>query len=607
MRLLFFYGVRNSSTVSFWKSNPLSAVCLFYIIGLFAYTQAGQFALVTLLASIPLIVLSNLVFASTGSIVAVRKSKSFLILALFASLAAVSASISDVRNKNRIGAFDLQGDHLFRLVIAKHCEADSAGVLKFSAAISHYYASDLWSETHAKVKCRLLCKPGEEFNQGTILYLFGSLDFPLPDTKSDFNYSHWLNSNGYSALLNTRKSWLRIPSENSFHSTVRNLRTRLIGSLNDDEYPDADRYLARALLLGDREKLDPEQMQQFSTSGIIHLLAVSGLHVGLIYQGLIFILALFLPKPEKNKGAIVLIIPALWVYAIITGFSPSVCRAALMLSLGLLAGIMRQRKLPFNTLFGAALIILAFNPGLILNTGFLLSFSAVAGILFSAPLLNQVQAIPYKVTRIVLGASVISVAAQLVTIPVVLYTFGKFPVYFLPANLLAVPLATLVSFSGFLSLLFSRISYLGDVLLWLCMTGIHWLSGWSAWISQLPFSSLTLNKPDLSQALIISAFILCLFLLVNQVKMHQILKLVLIFTLISSLLQLKRFTTFEHEISDTNRVHLINRFHKVSIEYSSSNNGTQKLTVCNRVASRFLLLSNGQIFPAFSRIYKFEQ
>lgn len=606
MRLLFFYGMRTSSAVSFWRTNPLAGTCLFYIAGLFAYHQAGKTALVALFAIvIAMLVLAvvNSKFAPEASVTTARKLKSFLLLSLFAAVGAICAHFSKANSINRLGIFDLQGNHLFRLELEKQAEADTSGILRFSAAITHYSHLEAWSRTHAKVKCRLLCKPAQEFNQGTILYMFGSLDFPFTGNKSDFNFPQWLISNGYSATLNGGRSWLSIPSNKGIQSSARNIRQWLIGNLNDDEYPDVDRSLAHALLLGDRDKLEPELIEQFSTSGIIHLLAVSGLHVGLIYQGLILIFALFLPKPEKRKGAGLLIILILWAYAIITGFSPSVCRAALMLSIGVLGGIIRQRKLPFNTLFGAAILILAFDSKLITNTGFLLSFSAVAGILLSAPLLKNVQFIQLSFARQVLGASVISISAQLVTLPVVLHTFGKFPVYFLPANLLAVPLATIVSFCGFLSLLFSRIAYLGDVLTWVCMMCIHWLSVWSCWISLLPYASLSLDKPDLCQSLILSALILSVFLLGNGVKYYQLLNLLLILVLICSFLQFNNHSKHELRVADLNRVEFINQFHKVSIGFLSKNYEKQKLMVCNSAIHRTLLFSKGNSFILLSARY----
>ncbi|MFM1931279.1 MAG: hypothetical protein RL226_582 [Bacteroidota bacterium] len=212
------------------------------------------------------------------------------------------------------------------------------------------------------------------------------------------------------------------------------------------------RGLLFAMITGDKSDLDAEIRSNFAVSGIMHLLAVSGLHVGLIGW-----LPLVLMKrlPPRSRFRIPLaIVGALivWAFVFFTGAGASATRAGFMFTLALIALLLRVRTSLLNSLCAAGIIILIMSPLTLFDVGFQLSFSAVAGIgLMSRPIMELISGSSSIIQKAWSGVAV-STAAQASTSPFSLYHFGTFPVYFLPANLIAVPLGTFMMY-GLLLLL----------------------------------------------------------------------------------------------------------------------------------------------------------
>lgn len=230
--------------------------------------------------------------------------------------------------------------------------------------------------------------------------------------------------------------------------------------------------IAAALVLGDKSFLDKELKSAYSESGAIHVLAVSGLHVGLVYGFFFWILnqlSLFISLGQRTKSGLLLLL--LVVYAIFTGASPSVCRAVLMLACWIINKALYKKPSAWNVLCTSAFVILLLNPVLLFDVGFQLSYSAVTGIILLYPVILKC----WSPTQIILTYAwklvCVSVAAQLGTLPWSLYYFHQFPTYFGLSSLIVIPLITLVLIIAFGLLLvswtpdLSRI--LGDMLGWL--------------------------------------------------------------------------------------------------------------------------------------------
>jgi competence protein ComEC len=250
--------------------------------------------------------------------------------------------------------------------------------------------------------------------------------------------------------------------------------------------PDRERALVKAILLGLRDELEPDQNQAFVQSGTIHALAVSGSHVGIIYLAILWGLS-FMGKARWARFARgCLILLALWLYAGLTGFSPSVLRATLMFSLFTIAESTRWRAGSLNSLACAALLLLLWDPSMLVQLGFQLSFLAVLGIIIFYRPVHALWAPSTMVGRFFWSLLVVSLVAQVFTFPLCIYVFHAFPVWFLPANMAIVGLVGLGVYGGVLLLVFHAVPVLGSFITVL-MTWLLQLLGWlSGFFSTLP-------------------------------------------------------------------------------------------------------------------------
>ena len=213
-----------------------------------------------------------------------------------------------------------------------------------------------------------------------------------------------------------------------------------------------------ALLLGETSLLSKEITADYSVAGVVHILAVSGMHVALIYELILFILKLFLRKKRKWL-TFFLAMSLLWGYGAVTGFSASVVRACCMFSFFVISDCFLLSRNTGNTIAGSTLLILYFQPYLIFNLGFLLSISAVLGIVVIHPLIMRLCYTENKIGYYLISSTSITLSATLTTLPLTLFIFHSFPTYFVFANLILVPWSTLILYVGIAFLLFSGIPY----------------------------------------------------------------------------------------------------------------------------------------------------
>ncbi|MEN2993027.1 MAG: ComEC/Rec2 family competence protein [Bacteroidia bacterium] len=265
--------------------------------------------------------------------------------------------------------------------------------------------------------------------------------------------------------------------------------------------------LIEALLLGYKRGLDPETRAAFQLSGVAHVLAVSGMHVGIVLSFWLFLFRQLPPTWAQAPLSRLLLMALLVFYGLFTGGSPSAMRAVIMGVIALLAQLTHQPYMALNALGFAAFLQLLFNPLLLHSLSFQLSYAAVLGLLaFYSPLSQAGQKfLPTKkrAIRYVWEILAVSLAAQLGTFFLSWAHFGKFPVYFLIANLLAVPLATLLAFVGAVWILVLLIGV--PILAPLLGYGSHGLAWlllfWVKLVSDLPGATISLPPLPFSAAL----------------------------------------------------------------------------------------------------------
>ncbi|MCG9878976.1 MAG: ComEC family competence protein, partial [Bacteroidia bacterium] len=256
--------------------------------------------------------------------------------------------------------------------------------------------------------------------------------------------------------------------------------------------------IAEALLYGYDKDIDDETTEAYSKTGTLHVLAVSGMHVGLIFMILSWLLSPIAKLPKGKLWVAILQFVGIWLYALLCGLSPSILRACVMFSFVIIGKQLSKSSNPFNSLSAAGFLLLCIQPLMIYNVGFQLSFAAVAGILGFYPYLNLLVQFKNTFVNEIWKIIAISMAAQTLTLPISFYYFHQFPSYFLPANLLIIPLSTIIIYAGILLLLLSPIHAAAQVLGFIISKLITLTSAISIFIANLPYSTIeNINWPPL--------------------------------------------------------------------------------------------------------------
>jgi len=268
-----------------------------------------------------------------------------------------------------------------------------------------------------------------------------------------------------------------------------------------------------ALLLGETSLLSKEIASDYSVAGVVHILAVSGMHVALIYELILLILKLFLRKKRKWL-TFILAMTLLWGYGAITGFSASVVRACCMFSFFVLSDCFLLSRNTGNTIAGSTLLILFFQPFLIYNLGFLLSLTAVLGIVIIHPINMRMCYTENKIGYHLLSSTSITLSATITTLPLTLFIFHSFPTYFIFANLILVPWSTIILYVGITFLLFSGIPFFGILITHVLQFTTYSMNQFIHLVHYLPKAQIKEINFNHEQLLIVYALLLSITLFI---------------------------------------------------------------------------------------------
>lgn len=265
-----------------------------------------------------------------------------------------------------------------------------------------------------------------------------------------FDYAKYLalKQISQSVYLKTNDWMLLSEDEIGIRNKALNLRKKCIDTYKSYGIKGNNLAILSALTLGYKNKLDEKVRQAYSGAGAMHVLAVSGLHVGIIYLVLNILLSWFAIFARLKKAKYTLILFVLWGYAFLTGLSPSVMRATVMFSFVLFGQITNKKVSIYNSLAASAFFLLLINPLLLFELGFQLSYIAVIGIVFFHPRIYKLIYFRYKILNWMWSLTAVSIAAQLATFPITIYHFHQFPSYFWISNIG-------VTLSAFILMLFS--------------------------------------------------------------------------------------------------------------------------------------------------------
>ena len=307
-----------------------------------------------------------------------------------------------------------------------------------------------------------------------------------------FNYQRYaaFQSTFHNVFLKD-KDWINLDEKNAgrFKQFIFKARAAILSILQMNIPAGKDELgIAEALLIGYTNDLDKDLVQAYSNTGVVHIIAISGMHLGLIYVMLVWMFAR-IPLINKSKiTQVVLILSCLWLFSILTGAAASVVRSAVMFTFIAIGKGFSKRSSIYNSLAASAFVMLCYNPYYLWDVGFQLSYLAVVGIIiFQQPVYNWFYIKNWLLNKI-WKLMAISLAAQVFTFPVCIYYFHQFPNLFLFTNIIAVPLSTVILFGEIALVAFAWIPfaghYLGIIIGWLVML----MNKIILWFSLLPYA-----------------------------------------------------------------------------------------------------------------------
>lgn len=283
-----------------------------------------------------------------------------------------------------------------------------------------------------------------------------------------FNYQRYAAfQQVYQQLFLQPQDWITISEirANKFRSFLYNSRQYVLDVLKKYIGNDGQQLgIAEALLIGYKEDLDKDLVQAYSNTGVVHIIAISGLHLGLIYAVLLWLLNR-LPGIKKSRHVkVILLISCLWLFSLLTGGAASVLRSAVMFTVIVIGKYYFRQSSVYNSLAASAFILLCYNSYYLWDVGFQLSYLAVIGIVALQQPLYRSLYFKNKMLRKTWQMLSVTIAAQVAAFPICIYYFHQFPNFFLVTNLLVIPLSTIILFGEIVLVLVSSISFLGTYL-----------------------------------------------------------------------------------------------------------------------------------------------
>jgi competence protein ComEC len=300
------------------------------------------------------------------------------------------------------------------------------------------------------------------FEIGTHLQINGSLYQNNPaKNPNQFDYAKYLESKQIYAQIYADGSEIKIGSiiEKDVWYYISRLRTKIIQNLEKSKFNKAELHVAIALILGQQQDISPEIIRDYQFAGAVHILSVSGLHIGFI---LLFVTFLLKPFPNTRRGSfikLIIILFSLASFGFIAGLAPSVLRSVTMFSFVAIGMYLRRSTNIFHTLLVSMLLILLFQPSFLFDVGFQLSYVALFFILWLQPLLASLWLPKNVIAKYFWDILTVSFAAQIGAFPLSIYYFHQFPGLFFVTNLVIIPFLSIIMGLGVLVMVLAAFDY----------------------------------------------------------------------------------------------------------------------------------------------------
>jgi competence protein ComEC len=331
---------------------------------------------------------------------------------------------------------------------------------------------------------------------------------------NQFDYSKYLENKQIYAQLYATPDEIELNSKitKDIWYYTSQFRTRIIQNLEKSKFSNKELNVAVALIMGQQQDIDPEIIQDYQYAGAVHILSVSGLHIGFI---LLFVSFVLKPFPNTRKGAFIKLmvtLATLFLFGILAGLAPSVVRSVTMFSFVAIGQYLRRSVNIYHTLLVSILLILLFQPSFLFDVGFQLSYAALFFIVWLQPLFANIWKPKNKIGNYFWDILTVSFAAQIGTLPLSIYYFHQFPGLFFITNLIVIPFLGFIMSLGVLVMLlaaFSWVPYYPAKILELSIYYLDQTIGFIASFEQFIIKNIPLNTP-----LLISSYLVIITLII---------------------------------------------------------------------------------------------
>lgn len=484
-------------------------ILFFYVLGILIENYVSiREEQINLLLTLFCIVISLIFFVRDKRVITILTFSSFTLIGVF-----FSSSNKYINAKNYYEKFAIN-NNLVKLKITKKLreneyykkfEADVTQVNKTKTIGKVLVNIPKNTQTPIPINSKIICNT-----------YFREL--PKPKNPYQFNYSNFLKNNQIHKQLFLKTDAFLLLKTNKFslNNLIENSKQSIKKKLNKYSFSSDELSIINILFLGEKQQISKELKTNYSKAGVIHILAISGLHTGILVIILLFILQPFNLLKNGITYKLLLTVLLLWFFAFFTGFSASVVRAVTMYSFVVIGKLLNRKTPTYFSIITSMLFLLILNPLFLFDVGFQLSYSAVFAIVWIQPLLKKVYKPRYKITSYFWNLITVSVAAQIGVLPLSIYYFNQLPGLFLIANLIVIPLLFLILILGIFIISSSFLVTLPKVFIVLFKSMILLLNSFIAWVAQqdlFVIKELFISKLSL---LILSCIIIAVFITLQK-------------------------------------------------------------------------------------------
>ena len=465
---------------------PLVRVSIWFILGIITAQYIQLNSLYCIVFFVTALVLFALTYPKTEKKTHIKKS--FALYFLFFTIGVTSIIIHNPsfrKNHYTQNQQNFEKRHQFEVQITdklKNSEKNQRYIAKLIGIDQQNYIGKIILNISKNTK-------NTNFNVGAKLMIDDQLvkNFE-PNNPDQFDYGNYLKTKGIYAQIYTEISKLKISAtlNKDLWYYAAYFRNRITENLSRSGFKKEELAVIMALILGQQQEISSEILRDYQYAGAVHILSVSGLHVGFV---LIFIGFILKPIPNTKTGnafKIAITIFTLWSFAIIAGFSPSVVRSATMFSFLAVGKFINRESNSFHTTIVSLFIILLVEPYFLFDIGFQLSYLAVFFILWLQPVFQKIWHPKNLMIAYFWDIVTISFAAQIGTLPLSIYYFHQFPGLFFITNLLLIPLLGFIIMPfGTILIVFSFFNFIPFILAKLVENSIAWMNKIISWIASL--------------------------------------------------------------------------------------------------------------------------